>query len=169
MRGLPDVSLPPPPTGSYPAAPPPPPAPGRRFAGFWIRVAAYLIDDVLTSAVVYGLLFALKPFSCVDAGDGTCVPRTTTYSAIFFVLVALPALYLIVTWATGGTIGQRILGMRIVNAETGRPLGIGRSLLRFVGYVLSVAVIFIGLIWVGFDARKQGWHDKIAGSLVVRA
>ena len=83
-------------------------------------------------------------------------------------LVALPVIYFIVAWAIGGTIGQRVLGMRVVNASTGQPLGIGRALLRFVGYIIAEAVIFIGLIWIGIDSRKQGWHDKIAGSLVIR-
>ena len=149
--------------------PPPPVAPsGVRYGGFWIRVVAYIIDYVITGGITYGLLVATKPISCQDAGDGTCLPGTTTVSGLFYVLIAIPVVYYIVAWAIGGTIGQRVLGMRLVNATTGQALGVGRSLLRLVGYIISTAVIFIGLIWVAFDPRKQGWHDKIAGSVVIR-
>ena len=46
--------------------------------------------------------------------------------------------------------------------------GLGRSILRFVGYWICWITLFIGFFWVGFDSRKQGWHDKIAGTVVVR-
>jgi uncharacterized RDD family membrane protein YckC len=45
---------------------------------------------------------------------------------------------------------------------------LGRSFLRYVGYWVVWITLFIGFIWVAFDGRKQGWHDKIAGTLVVR-
>ena len=80
----------------------------------------------------------------------------------------MPVLYYIVLWAYGGTLGQRVLGMRVVNAATGADLGLARALLRYVGFIIATIPIYIGLIWVGFDPRKQGWHDKIAGSFVVR-
>jgi uncharacterized RDD family membrane protein YckC len=55
-----------------------------------------------------------------------------------------------------------------VDAATGRNIGIGRAIGRFVGYAISGIALDIGFIWVAFDARKQGWHDKIASTFVVR-
>jgi len=68
----------------------------------------------------------------------------------------------------GGTFGQRLLGLHVVDAATGQNIGIGRALGRFVGYVISTIALDIGLIWAAFDPRKQGWHDKIASTFVVR-
>jgi uncharacterized RDD family membrane protein YckC len=140
---------------------------GVRFGGFWIRFVAHVIDGLITGAVTYGLLFAVKPISCVSQDGNTCLPGTTTLGAGFFPIIAIPAVYLVVTWAVGGTLGQRILGLRVVRADTGTNLGVGRALLRGVGYILASAILDIGLIWAAFDSRKQGWHDKIAGSLVI--
>jgi uncharacterized RDD family membrane protein YckC len=68
----------------------------------------------------------------------------------------------------GASLGQRLLGMRVVDATTGQPIGFGKAALRWLGLIISFFVCFIGVIWVAFDARKQGWMDKIAGTVVVR-
>jgi uncharacterized RDD family membrane protein YckC len=68
----------------------------------------------------------------------------------------------------GGSLGQRLLGMRVVDATTGQPIGFGKAAVRWLGLILSFVVCFIGVIWVAFDGRKQGWMDKIAGTVVVR-
>jgi uncharacterized RDD family membrane protein YckC len=164
---------PPPPAAPLYAPPHAAPAPtGARYAGFWIRLVAYIIDYVITGAVTLGLIKAtgvitvLCPPGVTNVSDPSC--GAAQFSGLFFVLILIPVVYDIVLWAVGGTLGQRALGMRVVNADTGGNLGLGRSLLRFVGLLISTIPIYLGLIWVGFDARKQGWHDKIAGSLVVR-
>jgi uncharacterized RDD family membrane protein YckC len=56
-----------------------------------------------------------------------------------------------------------------VDAKTGSSLSVGQSLVRYVGYFVSAIPFCLGLIWVGFDSKKQGWHDKIAGTVVVRS
>ena len=61
-----------------------------------------------------------------------------------------------------------MLGLHVVDAATGRNIGVGRAIGRFVGYIISAVPLYIGLIWVAFDPRKQGWHDKIASTFVVR-
>jgi uncharacterized RDD family membrane protein YckC len=61
-----------------------------------------------------------------------------------------------------------VLGLRVVDAATGQNIGIGRAIGRFVGFLISSAVLDIGLIWAAFDPRKQGWHDKMASTFVVR-
>ena len=53
-------------------------------------------------------------------------------------------------------------------AENGQAIDIGKAVLRYVGFVISIIPLAIGLIWAGFDPRKQGWHEKIAGTYVVR-
>ena len=184
--------LPPPPQAypAYPAYPAaaytqnlyPGPAPGIGYAGFWIRVLAAIID-----AIIIGVPFAVVFFvaegpaisnytACVNSAieTGTLVSTcASTYLSSFtaFELAGLvvEVLYFVILWSKlGGTLGQRILGLHVVDAATGQNIGIGRAFGRFVGYVISAIALYIGLIWVAFDSRKQGWHDKIASTYVVR-
>ena len=161
--------------------PPPPPGfasamPGQatgRFAGFWIRVLAYLIDDVLVGGILFGVIKASGAVTVTCPADTveltvTCSGGVTSYSPIFYVAIAVSVLYLPVLWGLGGTLGQRILGLRVAGVTSGQAIGIPRGFLRLVGYIVASAVICIGLIWVAFDSRKQGWHDKIAGTVVLR-
>lgn len=57
--------------------------------------------------------------------------------------------------------------MKVIDEKTGRALPLAAGAIRYVGLLASAAVLMIGLFWAVFDARKQGWHDKLAGSLVV--
>jgi len=83
--------------------------------------------------------------------------------------IVVQLVYFSVLWSSfGGTLGQRMLGLRVVDAATGRNIGIGRAIGRYIGYLISAAVLLIGLIWAAFDPRKQGWHDKMASTFVVR-
>jgi uncharacterized RDD family membrane protein YckC len=77
--------------------------------------------------------------------------------------------YWVLTWSLmGASLGQKALGMRVVNAQSGERIDFGKAVIRYVGFVISAIPFAIGLIWAGFDPRKQGWHDKIAGTYVVR-
>ncbi len=67
---------------------------------------------------------------------------------------------------TGRTPGKMLLGLQVLSAD-GTPISFGIAFLRAVGYLVSGALFNIGFIWVAFDKRKQGWHDKIAGTVVI--
>jgi uncharacterized RDD family membrane protein YckC len=62
-----------------------------------------------------------------------------------------------------------MLSLQVVDASSGEPLRVGQSILRYLGYFVSTIPLCLGLVWVAFDPRKQGWHDKIAGTVVVRS
>ena len=80
----------------------------------------------------------------------------------------ISALYTIVLWVQWGrTIGGRILGLRLVRVD-GEPVTYGTAVVRYLMVIVSAIAMFIGLIWVGFDKRKQGWMDKAAGTYVIR-
>jgi len=64
--------------------------------------------------------------------------------------------------------GQRIFGLKVVDANTGQRIDLGKAALRWIGLLISFLVCFVGVIWVAFDARKQGWMDKIAGTVVTQ-
>jgi uncharacterized RDD family membrane protein YckC len=92
-------------------------------------------------------------------------------SAIFIpmliaVLVSL-GYYTIMT-ARGGTLGKLAFGLRVIKEDGSNP-GFGRALLRStIGYWVSSLIFYLGFIWVGIDERKQGWHDKLSGTYVIR-
>ena len=76
--------------------------------------------------------------------------------------------YQIYFWGTSGqTIAMRMFHLRVVDANTGAPIGIGRAVVRWLMSLVNSWACYIGWIWVAFDARKQGWHDKVANSVVL--
>jgi len=151
-----------------------------RYAGFWIRLVAYLVDAVLLNVVAIPLnlvAFGNSGFVCastnytvitsgisIRAVNYSCSPTGAGY-LIYFVLGLL---YFTFMWSTGATLGQRLLRIRVVDAATNEPLSLGRSLARYFGFVISAIPLAIGLIWAAFEPRKRGWHDHMAGSLVLR-
>ena len=56
----------------------------------------------------------------------------------------------------------------MLDEKTGQPLTLNQSVIRYLGYFASTIVLGLGFIWIAFDGKKQGWHDKMAGSVVVR-
>lgn len=81
----------------------------------------------------------------------------------------LPAIAIILFWMyRQATPGKMAIGARIVDAATGGRASPIQLVVRYLGYFVAMIPLFLGIIWVAFDARKQGWHDKIAGTVVVR-
>ena len=87
-----------------------------------------------------------------------------------FVFSALvPALFVILFWVyKGATPGKMAISAKVVDAVTGGPPSTPRYIARYVGYLLSILPLGLGFIWIAFDKRKQGWHDKLSGTVVVR-
>src|ERR671935_198559 len=82
----------------------------------------------------------------------------------------LSLLYYVFFWSTyggGQTLGMRVLKLKVVKTD-GTMLDLVGAFIRYVGFVISAIALGIGFIWAAFDANKQGWHDKIAGTYVVR-
>ena len=147
----------------------PGPAPGLEYAGFWIRFVSYLID-VIPIGVAGALLSVATGtgFHCTTFNSSrVCTAGTGSLGSWLGFLVL--GTYWVLTWSLlGASLGQKALGLRVVNSANGQRIDIGKALLRYVGVVISIIPIALGLIWAAFDPRKQGWHDKIAASYVVR-
>jgi len=133
-------------------------------AGFWIRTLAYLVDAFLLSLVGGAFPFLVITSTTERIVNGQ---RVTT-GAGGSILVSL--IYFVIFWSHlggGRTLGMRLLGLRVIR-EDGSELRVVGAFIRWLGLWLSFVVCFIGVIWVAFDSRHQGWHDKIAKTLVVR-
>ena len=66
-----------------------------------------------------------------------------------------------------GTPGKLLLGCQVVDASTGEPIGYRQAVIRYLGYFVSAMTLFVGFLWIGWDKRKQGFHDKMANTVVV--
>jgi len=136
------------------------------YAGFWVRVGAALIDTLLIMAVTFPLLLALYGWAYFDAEQTALIAGP----ADFLISWVLPAVAVVVFWMTRqATPGKMALSLRVVDAATGNTLTAAQSIGRYLGYYVSMLPLFLGIIWVAFDKRKQGWHDKLAGTVVVRS
>ena len=136
------------------------------YAGFWLRLGASLIDIVVLLAIIVPIELAVF---------GTDYPALAmegrTLAVDVWVQLVLPLLALIVLWRyRSATPGLMVVSARIADAATLAPASIGKLTLRAVVLLVMwlIPILLIGVLWVGFDGRKQGWHDKIAGTVVVR-
>ncbi|UTH75242.1 RDD family protein [Chromobacterium sp. IIBBL 290-4] len=142
------------------------------YVGFWARVAACLVDTVLLVVVSAPLLWLLTDGGASSFDNWTEIAlgnSKTDHIADFMINYVLPAVAVILFWIyKSATPGKMMLGAIVVDADSGGPLTPGQAVLRYLGYYLSLIPFALGLIWVGLDARKQGWHDKLARTVVVR-
>ena len=145
------------------AQPPSPPA-ELEYVGFWKRLVAMLIDTLILLVIIVPLLLAIYGrgyFSLVEGGG---------FAGLwdFLIQVVFPAVAVIVFWRyRGATPGKMAISARIVDARTGQAPSTGRLVVRYFAYLASMLPLFLGFIWVAIDRRKQGFHDKIAGTVVV--
>jgi uncharacterized RDD family membrane protein YckC len=141
------------------------PAPGLAYAGFWVRFVAYLIDSVILGVAFVVLSIVTGGFTKTDPNTGLQTGNNAATGLIILVSLA----YIVGFWgARSQTPGMMALNLRIVRADNGAPIDYAKAIIRYVGYIIASIPFGLGLIWAGFDARKQGWHDKIAGTFVVR-
>jgi uncharacterized RDD family membrane protein YckC len=135
-----------------------------QYAGFWIRVSAAVIDTLLIMMVIFPLLIAIYGWAYFDSEQTGLIAGP----ADFLISWVAPALAVVVFWIyKQATPGKIMLSMRIVDANTFEPASTGQLIGRYFGYYVSMIPFMLGLIWVGIDAKKQGWHDKLAGTVVI--
>lgn len=133
------------------------------YAGFWIRTWAALIDSLLLCIVLFPVLTAIYGWAYWDSAD------LVQGSADFLLSWVAPAVVVLLFWiARQATPGKMAFATQIVDARTGGKPATTQLVIRYLGYYLSMLPLFLGIIWVAFDRRKQGWHDKLAGTVVVR-
>jgi uncharacterized RDD family membrane protein YckC len=131
------------------------------YVGFWPRVAAAGIDLLVQLAITAPLTYAI--YGRFNSGF------TFMGTADLLINLVLPLTLVIALWVRyGATPGKMAISAKIVDADTGEPLTAGMSALRYLGYFVSIIPFFLGIVWIGLDRRKQGWHDKMANSVVIR-
>ncbi len=145
------------------------------YGGFWRRLLAFCIDLAVLNLVYAILLFAgalshilgrvTGGASWTDAVAGVGAGFSLLYVPAVFAVTVLYFTYFIAV--SGQTPGKMLLGLQVRRAAGG-DMTFGIALLRLAGYLVSAAVFYLGFLWIVCDPRKQGWHDKIAGTVVFR-
>ena len=129
------------------------------YVGFWQRLAAFLIDGLLVFAI-YGPIVIMAFGTDYFSLD---VPRYWDLASGLIIAVTT-----LLFWRyQGATPGKIAIAARIVDAESGGPPSTGRLVVRLLAYIVSALPLYLGFLWIAFDRRKQGWHDKIAGTVVI--
>jgi uncharacterized RDD family membrane protein YckC len=126
---------------------------------------AFILDAIVLAVITAALAPLVGGGSVVNVEEGTYSVNYTG-SAVGFLI---DLVYFVGFWAwRGQSPGMIPFNMRVVLADDGGKVDVVRALLRYVGLIISFVVLLLGVIWIAFDRRKQGWHDKIAGTVVVR-
>jgi uncharacterized RDD family membrane protein YckC len=160
-------------------------APMTSYAGFGARLGAWFLDALIVgipTAIVFFVVFSAafsdcaattnssgrSSFDCGSTGAGTIA---LAYLAFFLIGLVVAYFYFVRPIAAGGqTVGMKVAHIRIVDADTGAAIGMGRSIGRYLMQsFVSGAICYLGFFWMLWDDRNQTWHDKVANSIVVTA
>lgn len=150
------------------------------YAGFISRLVAFVIDTIIITFSVLAItwfvsvtieIFNLQAFfnffRILMPGASSSLEQLVSRLTTGFLLAFTIAFYYIFFWVFAGyTPGKALMGLRIITIE-GRKISFFRALLRYFAYFLSAGLFFLGFFWIFIDERRQGWHDKIAGTLVI--
>src|SRR3954447_25724994 len=142
-----------------PNIPPPPaytadaPSAGGERVGFGRRFVQYLID-----AIIIGVLAAVVGAALSISQNGR------SGVSILFLLVY----FTVLEGSRSQTVGMQVMGLKVVDARTGGAIDYSRAFIRSLGRIVASIVCLLGYLWVIWDKEKQGWHDKIATTYVVR-
>lgn len=135
------------------------------YAGFWARTGATLIDTLLLMLITFPALIGIYGWGYFDAEQSGIVAGP----ADFLISWVLPAIAIITFWIMKqATPGKMAISARIVDAASGQAASPGQLVGRYFAYIVSAVPFGLGILWVAFDRKKQGWHDKLAGTVVIR-
>jgi uncharacterized RDD family membrane protein YckC len=141
-----------------------PPSRQVEVVGFGRRAVAYTIDSLLLSVVGYCLGFTVA--ASAAGGGEDAVAMANLLAGCTGLLVN--AVYFCAFWtATGQTVGKMVMNIQVVGTD-GTPVNWAQAFIRYFGYLISSIFLLLGFAWIAFDQKRQGWHDKMADTVVVR-
>jgi uncharacterized RDD family membrane protein YckC len=126
-----------------------------QYAGFWRRLAAALVDTGLFLILFFIVL-------------GPAYVHARFWSLEWFVENLLSLIITVAFWVKlFGTPGKLLMGCQVVDADSAEPVSIRQGVMRYLGYYVSALPLGLGFLWIAWDPRKQGFHDKIANTVVL--
>jgi uncharacterized RDD family membrane protein YckC len=138
------------------------------YAGFWVRIGAALVDTIIYLLLTAPALIVIYGWEYYDFEED--IYGFIAGPADLLISWIIPMVATIWLWMTyRATPGKMFFSLKVVKADTGAALTQKEGIVRYLGYVVATIPLCLGFIWVAFDSKKQGWHDKIAGTVVVRS
>jgi uncharacterized RDD family membrane protein YckC len=142
----------------------------RRYAGFWIRFVAFVIDAIIIGVVNIVLTIPLRLTSFVSLTSDPSAALSAGLGMIgisVLVSMALAIAYNAYFLSTkGATLGKQILGLKVIRSDGG-PISVGRAIGRYFSQMVSGMILYIGFIIAGFDSEKRALHDYIVDTRVI--
>jgi len=134
-----------------------------RYVGFWSRFLASIVDSVILMLISWPLLLVLYGKEYFELEQLVAGPADFLISWVF------PIVAVVCFWIyKQATPGKMMVAAKIVDAKTGENPTKGQCIIRYFGYFLSIIPFCLGLFAIGWDKKKQGWHDKLAGTVVIK-
>ncbi|MGF1730073.1 RDD family protein [Photobacterium kasasachensis] len=135
----------------------------HEYAGFWIRAGASFIDGIIIIIITMPLMYMAYGDDYLYSEDIVLGLSDVVLNYVF------PLCATIAFWVyKSATPGKMAIKATVVDAKTGNSLTVKQSIIRYLGYFVSTIPLGLGIFWVGWDSKKQGWHDKLAGTVVIR-
>lgn len=143
------------------------------YVGFWPRFLAFLIDSIAATLLIAPLVLYLIGETRVEDYDLQDMEQLMELLNRLAIQLSLDALFLgtifVLFWIfRSATPGKMLFRCSIVDAKTYGKANSLQNIIRYIGYFVSLIPFGLGFIWIAFDSRKQGWHDKMAGTLVIK-
>ncbi|OPY06364.1 MAG: RDD family protein [Syntrophus sp. PtaB.Bin001] len=137
-----------------------------RYGGFWKRGFAFLVDRMILFFIYMIFLFVGK--AALNSGFNSVELELSQRFLIYYLTMHLLGMLYFTYFhgTTGQTPGKMLFGLQVIQSS-GEQMTPGIAFLRWVGYIYSGLILNLGFFWIIFDRKKQGWHDKIAGTLVI--
>ncbi len=146
------------------------------YGGFWRRALAMIVDKLFLYCLFFILtmiefsILPLRPYSPrpdAPAGLGEYLTGSFMVGHVVVFAIMSAVYFTYFHGLLGQTPGKMLLGLKVIRTS-GRNLTYGPAFLRWVCYAISSIFFYLGFIWAAFNRRKQAWHDKIMGTLVIR-
>lgn len=135
------------------------------YAGFWIRTLATVIDSILIMLITFPIFVYTYGWAYFDVEKTGFIAGP----ADFLISWMLPSIAVIIFWLKKqATPGKMVVGVKVVDAVTGNTISVGQAIGRYLAYFVSLIPLGLGFVWIAFDSKKQGLHDKLAGTVVVK-
>lgn len=138
---------------------------GQELATVGQRLSSFIVDLIVLSVIYIAMIFLIDGEmgkEIVGSGVGE------EFQPAHFIMAAIGIGYYTYFFGKGETPGMRLVEIKLVRTDGVEPVGLYRGFLRWVGMEISGIVLLLGYAWILIDKKRQGWHDKIAGTYVVR-
>lgn len=150
-----------------------------KYASFFMRILASVIDSILSLVITIPLMMIVGTIFDLSQPESFSIQaQQMTQAELLMILqghllsflleMSVISVVIIIFWISkGGTPGKTLLGMQIVDAKTLQKPTLAQSIIRYLGYFVSVIPCLLGFIWIYYDKRGQGFHDKLARTVVI--